>query len=216
MAEFITTRCSEKHHPEVCLSVDEDSDLSPDWLLEYFTAEVTRGVRFEAGQTVQIGWILVQLNFADNGVLEIWEPDFDSFPIRWHRGANNVLRHMIIQRSICEALGCEPLFPSLRHAGIISPRFSQSQEFTMSRDQPVDSDSGWVFAEVDYAGSEGEFRSLYQIALDNMRIIPFLALPMGASITIRLCEIKVCLGSKQITSKNNELLGQLLDDPILL
>ncbi len=54
--------------------------------------------------------MLTLLKEAADGELEVWEPQFDSMPIKWVRGVNNTLRHIILQKSVAEILGCEPAF----------------------------------------------------------------------------------------------------------
>jgi hypothetical protein len=159
--------------------------------------------------------MLVQLREGRES-LEIWEPDFDAIPIRWCRGVNNTLRHLTLQRAVCEALKCEPVFPSIRQAGITSPCFLESRSFTMSRDLIAESDSGWAFAERGYAGSKGEFISLYHIALQKMSIIPFLALPEKSLVQMEPGLIEVNLGNIVISSRDNVFLSQLASAPIIV
>lgn len=208
-----TLSCSANGHPEIQFFVDAPIASSSSWLTTYFEEQVASGVRFKALQTVQIGWMLVQLRADDSGCLELWEPDFDCMPIRWCRSANNTIRHLILQRSICEQLKCHPAFPSICHAGIISPDFLRSESITISRDMGADSDSGWVLTEQGYNGSEGEFMSLYQIALHKTCVVPFLALPPRASVSLRSGYIEINFGATLITSNDNTLLRQLADRP---
>ena len=167
MREFRTTKCHAHGHPEIAILLDENSDLSPDWLISFFEAEVGNGQRFQADETVQVGWMLTMLRASsDPHCLELWEPEFDSLPINWCRGATNTLRHLIIQQSVCEELGVEPNFPSLREAGVASPCFGNSDgSFTMSRDESDGNDSGWVLASLGYAGSEGAVPILVRVEL---------------------------------------------------
>lgn len=199
-----TSSCSKRGHPEVSFEVDDEAP-SAEWLVRYIEEEVEKGERFEPEQTVQIGWMIVQVN-ARSGGLELLEPDFDAVPVRWRRGLNNTVRHLALQRSVCKALGCEPVFSSIRHAGLCSPQFFAGEAFTMSRDQPQDSDSGWVFAEDGYQGSEGGFLSLYEIAMQRICVIPFLALPPTAAVFIRRGRIEARYGDAAVSSDDNALL----------
>ena len=137
-------------------------------------------------------------------------------PIRWCQGVNNTIRHLSLQQAVCELFDCEPNFPSIRHAGVVSPGFGDSREFSISRDQLEASDSGWVFAERDYAGIEGEFRSLYEIALRRQEIIPFMALPPQSRVEISPESIRVTVDSQTKTSDDCELLSLLLESRILV
>jgi hypothetical protein len=210
-----TSRCAAAGHPEISIEIAVPFASTASWLVGYFEEQVAAGRHFEVNQTVEIGWSLIQLRKADE-YLEVWEPDFDAMPIRWCQGASNTLRQLTLQHSICEILRSNPLFPSIRHAGIISPNFLACNAFTMSRDRPSESDSGWVFREQGYAGSEGEFVSLYQIALATPRIIPFLAAPEATWVNIEPGVIEVGIGDCIASSRDTPLLRQLENDPILI
>jgi hypothetical protein len=197
-----------KNHCDIVFEVDAEIALTAKWLVRYFEEQVAAGVRFHEGQIVQMGWMVLQLK-ASSTNLELWEPDFNTVPIRWCRSVNNTLRHLALQRSICDTLSCEPDFPSLRQAGIVSPHFHSSAAFTMSRAEPAGSDSGWAFSELGYSGTEGAFASLYQIAIENTIVVPFLALPTGASLCVQSGQIDICLGGAVISSKDNALLLKL-------
>lgn len=217
MANYFTKTCGTAGHPEIGFAFSEESNPSVDWLLSYFESEVANGRRFQAGETVQVGWMIVELKEAPENSLEIWEPDFDSMPIRWCRGVNNTLRHLVLQKSICDEIACEPDFPSLRQPSVISPNFlTTPNDFVMSRDLAVGGDSGWVFHEPGYSGNEGKFVSLFEIALYHMEIIPFLALPPGTSVIKSGGVIEVTCVNKQISSRTNSLLGKVAKARILV
>ena len=200
---------------EISFEVDDKIASTAHWIVDYFENQVQAGVRFESEQTVQIGWMHVLLRLGTR-CLEVWEPDFDAMPIRWCRGVNNTLRHLTLQRSICEMMKCDPVFPTIMHVGVVSPCFFSSDACTMSRDEVVGSDSGWVFAERGYCGKEGEFVSLYQVALQKISVVPFLALPETAFIRIQRGQIEVTVGSVVASSQSNALLSQLGTEPILV
>jgi hypothetical protein len=210
-----TAHCHEKAHRDICIEVADAFASTAEWLISYFETEVASGTRFEANQTVEIGWSLLLLRESGD-CLEVWEPDFDAMPIRWCLGVNNTLRHLTLQRSVCQELNCEPVFPSIRHAGAVSPSFVTCDAFTMSRDQPANSDSGWVFREEGYAGSDAELVSLYQVALQKPTVIPFVALPENASVHLRSNHIEVSFRNLVISSRDNSLLAKLVESPSLV
>ena len=210
MADFITDNSLNISQPRIRFSLADDCALPAQWLLDYFANGLANGAHFAPGQTVQIGWMIVQLQAAEEGVLEVWEPDFQVFPIRWIRGVNWTLRHVILQRSICDELKCEPEFPSLRHSGVMSRGFKISKDFKISRDTPNAADSGWVFMEPGYSGTQGEYQSLYQLALWNMRIVPFLALPPGTPVTRLDNEIEISRGVETLAKQQSKLLQRLV------
>lgn len=218
MREFRTTKCHTHGHPEIAILLDENSDLSPDWLISFFEMGVGNGKRFEADETVQVGWMLTMLrSSSDSKYLELWEPDFDSLPINWCRGATNTLRHLIIQQSVCEELGVEPRFPSLRDAGVASPCFGNLDgSFTMSRDESDGNDSGWVLASLGYAGSEGQFLSLFELSFQQQKIVPFLALPPGSSVMMTPERIEIGHGESRSSSDSSELLRGIGEAPVFV
>ena len=219
MAEHRTTSCRTLGHPEISVTLGDEAQMDASWLLSFFETEVQRGRRFAADETVQIGWMLVMLQSNAAGDLEVWEPQFDSFPIRWTKGANNTFRHLVLQKSVCEQFGCEPDFPSLQQAGVVSPHFlDQSEAFSMSRDKPSNNDSGWVFSAPKESVSEGagEFRSLFEICFYHTEVIAFLAMPAGASVTKTKGLIEATTNGRPLSSKSNELLRKLSESPVLV
>ena len=83
----------------------------------------------------------------------------------------------------------------------------------MSRDAPVQSDSGWVFFETGYDGSKGEYCSLYELSLKKPDILPFLALPVSSRVIVRPGWREVIFNGVKKTSGNSELLKQLAESP---
>lgn len=217
MIELKTTSCRTYGHPEISVAVGNEIDATS--LLSFFETEVQRGRRFESEETVQIGWMLVTLRRNAAKDLEVWEPQFDSLPIRWTKGASNTFRHLILQKSVCEQLGCEPDFPSLQQAGVVSPAYLEASDgFTMSRDTSSNNDSGWVFAVPNerISEAEGEFRSLFEICFYHTEVIAFLALPSGAVVVKTKGRIETSATGRTLTSDNNELLQKLASSPVLV
>jgi hypothetical protein len=199
-------------HPNFVLSLSSELDVGAEWLLGFFESEVRRGIKFQAGQTVQVGWMLVKLVADPSGDLEIWEPILDAMPIEWIKGATSTFRHFTLQREACSQLGVEPEFPSLLQSGVVSARFlTDSGEFTMSRDDPMGSDSGWAFTRVHERDLGGRHHSLFEVGVFDRMIIPFLALPSGVLVRASNEHIDLSLGSVVISSESNEFLRRLLD-----
>jgi hypothetical protein len=84
-------------------------------------------------------------------------------------------------------------------------------DFTMSRDVPDQAHSGWVFTEVGYDGAEGEYQSLYQIALRQPRVIPFLALPPATDVSCEARQIRILREAVRVSSVENIFLRPLAD-----
>lgn len=209
-----TTHLNSAGSREIAFEVEPDAAGLAQWIVDYFESQAAIGTRFRDGQTVELGWSLLLLREVGN-LLEVHEPDFDSMPIRWCRGVNNTVRHAQLQKAVCDLLGCDPQFPSIRHAGITSPGFAESRNFMMSRDASSASDSGWVFAESDYREAAGDYYSLYQIALQKIEIVPFLALPVSSRVEIRSGSIEISFNGIVKSSSNSELLRALASASIL-
>ena len=207
MPDYRTKAIFPSGQKEIIINVSDESGIEPDWLLNFFEQSIKEGARFKPDETVQIGWMLTILKESTNGALEVWEPQFDSMPIKWTRGVTNTMRHIVLQKSVAELLGCEPNFPSLRQAGITSQMFlDKPNEFIMSR-EITGGDSGWMFRDAHEEITEAtacEYKSLYELSLYCMQIIPFLALPDGAKVTKRHRETILELGSKKVSSSQSE------------
>jgi hypothetical protein len=218
MPAYRTAVGHEFAHKDISIILGDDTDLNPQWLIEFFEDSIKKGKQFLAEETIQIGWMITTLKENSRGDLEIWEPQFDSIPIKWTKGANNTLRHLILQRAIAGLFGHEPVFPSLRQAGIASSSFmNDSTEFTMNRDAPSGNHSGWRFiSNNDNRKAESALKSLFEISFYCMRIVPFLALPPGVVITKRQEVTTVRLGEKTISSANNEILARIAHAEILV
>ena len=219
MPDYRTKVGSQFGQQEISINLSDESGIGPDWLLEFFEQSIKKGVRFKPDETVQIGWMLTVLKETASGYLEVWEPQFDSMSIKWTRGVNNTMRHIILQKSIAELLDCEPDFPSLRQAGITSQMFlDKPGDFIMSR-EITGGDSGWMFRNAHEEITETtpcDYKSLYELSLYCMQIIPFLALPDGAQVTKHHGETILELGNKRISSTQNKTLKCIADSEILV
>jgi hypothetical protein len=155
--------------------------------------------------------MVTQFRDGRDGTLELWEPDFRSFPIQWENHLDETLRQLVLQKALCELVGSEIEPPTLSQGGIVSRGFSGAVDFTMSRDVPDQAHSGWVFTEVGYDGAEGEYQSLYQIALWQPRVIPFLALPPAKDVSCEARQIRILREEVRVSSVENIFLRQLAD-----
>lgn len=196
-------------HPDIAISVD--GPPKSDWLASYFRDQVHNGVSFKAGQTVQVGWALLKFADGDAGELTVSEPDFASMPVQWVAGISRVLRHLIIQREVCNQIGVEPCFPSMIQPGVVSPNFVGGRSaFTMSRD-----DEGWVFQSADDECEGARFCSLYAVGIERTVVIPFLALPPGAVVKWVSGSAEIEFKDRRYSSRSNSFLDRLLASPAL-
>ena len=181
-----TQKCREHDHLEISVQC-EDKALSPNlhWFLGWIESEVAGGRRFLPEQTVQVGWSVLEVRQRTDGTLALFEPDFQSMPVRFVDGVSNTLLHLLLQKSVAESLGLagEIALPSLRDSAIICAEFGSTDGFVMSRVAPKAADSGWFFgcdsAAHDHQSPDVLRRvSLYEaVTRHDDRTIPFLGLP---------------------------------------
>jgi hypothetical protein len=197
-------------HADIAVAMRPEFAGGADWLLGYFENEIRKGVVFRADQTVQIGWSIVLLKPSADGTLELFEPRLGAMPIAWVRGANGTYRQLMLQNEICRRMGVEPDYPSMLQSGVVSPDFfACGGKFEMSRDPPQGNDSGWVFREAGYAGSEGRLCSLFEIASAVPQVLMLLPLPAGASAASDGRGVKMSCGAKTLSSDNDDFLKSL-------
>lgn len=199
-------------HPEILIWVGNEGVFSPDWLIEFFKSQVMSGGIFQPDETVQIGWQLIKMVSDSKGNLEVWEPSPDHVPIEWIRGATRTLRELMIQRAVCSIISVEPVFPNLIESGVIPEPFQgHESDFYMERDAAQGSDSGWLLWEPQVERSGSRHCSLFEMALKQPRIIPFLALPPGVHVAWVHSLIEITFGETTVSSNSNEFLQQLLE-----
>jgi hypothetical protein len=193
-----TTQCHKYNHPEFTLEVGpEVIEPDLDWLIRYLEESVAQGTRYVPGQTVQLGWTILEVrDLGDLGGnrLALFEPDMEHMPIHFVNSVTRCLVHLRVQKDVVESvLPAESLaFPSQLHAGLRCSRLRSGAGMIMSRSQP-DTDeksvSGW-FAGCDDDGHDHndpkslQYVSLYEMAKDCPGVIPYLALPPGSGLVI--------------------------------
>jgi hypothetical protein len=201
--------CGQFQHPNIVVSMPPELEFGANSILSYLEEEVGKGKIFRAGETVQMGWMMLMLKSTETGELDVWEPRFGEIPIVWERGASKTYRQLIVQKSVVELLGVEPSFPSLRQSGVISPDFMEAKNIQMFRDPPKGTDSGWLFTTEENTSSDGRLASLFEIASKRPEVIPFLALPASSSAILKDGHVKITLGKVEVSSDSSELLRRL-------
>jgi hypothetical protein len=198
-------------HPNIVVSLPSGPAFGAQPILSYFEDAVKQGTVFKAGETVQMGWMLLMLKSTETGDLDVWEPRFGEIPIVWERGASKTYRQLIVQKNVAEQLHVEPLFPLLRQSGVISPDFMAAKNFQMFREAPngTGTDSGWLFTTEQNTSSDGRLASLFEIASERPEVIPFLALPASSSAVLKDGHVKITHGNDEVTSDSSELLRRL-------
>ncbi|MDB6078218.1 MAG: hypothetical protein JWO82_1965 [Akkermansiaceae bacterium] len=192
----------------IILEVEPEAAEFARSLAAWLESGIRGGDRFLDGQTVQFGWSLLLLRETANG-LEALEPDFQSLPTQWLPGVNSTVQHLQLQRAVCDLFNRELAFPEIRQTGLVSPKFYDNRECVMSRDSPENSDSGWVFHEPGYLGPEARYVSLYELSLQKIEVIPFLALPPSSRVSIAPGRCAVTVDGVTKSSSNSEFLRAL-------
>lgn len=195
------------NHPDILIQVDDSWVQLADWLPRYFTEQVQQGVHFVPGQLVQVGWMLLRIEDNAEGCLFVSEPDLKSMPIQWSVGATRTVRLLALHRAICDELCVNLEFCSLREALSTTTEVPPNNEFYLTRTEAEGSNSGWIL----HRHNEAELRlmSLYEAALINNAIIPFLALPTGSAVVRNEDRLTVSVGGLELSSESSPLFRHL-------
>ena len=187
-----TQKCGEHDHLEISVQCEDAPALSSSlrWFLGWLENEVAGGRRFLPDQTVQVGWSLLEIRQRTDGTLALFEPDFQSMPVKFVDSVSNTLLHLFLQKSVAESLGLgeELALPSLRDSAIVCTEFGSTEGFVMSRVTPKAADSGWFFGCDSDAHDHQSPHCLRRVSLyetatrHDARTIPFLALPPGSFV----------------------------------
>ncbi|MBI0328731.1 immunity protein Imm33 domain-containing protein [Burkholderia plantarii] len=209
MTEMKTNFQGTAAHPNIVVSLPSDLSFGAHPILAYLEEEVRKGKVFRAGETVQMGWLMLMFKETDAGELEVWEPCFGAIPIVWERGASKTYRQLIVQKSVAELLSVEPSFPSLVQSVVVSPKFKTSRDLLMAREPSTGTDSGWLFAADASESDGGRLASLFAIASERPEVIPFLALPPSASVVLKDGRVTIRHGNEEVSSDTSDLLRRL-------
>ena len=188
--EIVTTKCSEWGHPEFRLEFDAAiPQVDVDVLVSFLEQSVENGTRYEHGQSIELGSMILWLVAVD-GYFNVEEPDLLNVPLTRRVGVTQSLRTLRLHKDIAESvgLGDELDFPSIRHSLTIGTDLSIGVDaFVLERLESQGLDSGWFVgrfeSQLDYSEAANLRRvSLYQAILNWPRIAGFLALPTDSRV----------------------------------
>src|SRR5215510_2680307 len=103
MVSIVTTKCRHHNHPELVLAFDSILEDDARWFAGSLEEMVRSGSRFEAGQTLQIGWSIAWFVTAKNDTLGFEEPDMKSMPVLRQPGLTNSLAHLRLHKDTLES-----------------------------------------------------------------------------------------------------------------
>ncbi|VWC94173.1 hypothetical protein BCO18442_02113 [Burkholderia contaminans] len=191
-----TIDCQLVGHPEFQIRVSDHAIPAQDisWLLRYFEQQVADGERFQAGETIQIGWMLTRLEATADGFLRLTEPDMKAVPIKFIDSVDNTLKHLRNQKDVVESIGAtlEPDFPSLQQSAVVDVEYKSASRLLLTRDLGHGADSGWsLTVPREEVGSQFLRISLYQLGVDRPDLIKFFALSPG--LQVHLDNLQICV-----------------------
>ncbi len=195
-----TVDCKRHDHPEIQIRVFDPAihieDIS--CLLRYFERRVASGERFQAGETVQIGWMLTKLEAETDDLLCVAEPDMRAIPIRFVESVDSTLKHLRTQKDVVASIAPSrnPDFPSLQQSAVVRADYKSVVRLLLTRDPPHEADSGWSLTDPRdefHARDPSRYLriSLYQFGVDRPDLIKFLALPPGLQVRLDNLQIQV-------------------------
>ena len=189
-----TSNCKRHNHPEFQIRVSNGAVPAEDiaWLLQFFEQRVAEGERFQTGESLQVGWMLMMLEDGPAGFLRVLEPDMKLVPVNFVDSVDGTLMHLRNQQDVVRSLSpsVEPDFPSLRQSVVVHVNHKATSRILLTRDSADDeADSGlWLSDLDDPAGAQDPTRfvktSLYQLGVDRPDLVKFFAVPAGLQVVV--------------------------------
>jgi len=190
--ETTTTQCSAFNHPEFSLVVEQSIPREDvDWLVLTLEQSVRDGTRYEAGDLIRVGSMLVQTELRGS-CLFLKEPDLCRMPIFWVDGVTHALQILRLQKDTAESLGlgAKIAFPNIRDSLLVGTDIdANDQSLVLERATLSGSDSGWFIGRdnthLDYTCPDNLRRvSVYEGYVNWPRISRFMALPEKTRIEL--------------------------------
>lgn len=178
--------CHRHAHPELRFSVASTGVPAADvrWLLDYLERSVAAGTRYKPGETLKVGWMLLEIAAAPDGKLALSEPDMRAIPIVFTPFVDNTLTQLRAQRATVDSVlpAAAPVFPALHQTAIVHRHYKSAKRILLSRAAGKGNDSGWWLSDLDDAEGNRQPQnflkmSLYQLAVDRPDLVKFFALP---------------------------------------
>lgn len=214
------TECRTNDQPDFVLTYDPKSVLDRDvhFLKQSIESSVASGIRYRPGETLQIGWVITQIQLRSNGFLALREPDFVSVPIQWIESVTRTLRHLRLQKDVAESLDMVKRidFPSLSDSAIIATEVpANCPRYFMSRCEKKGADSGWFLGLIE-PGVNYDYPlnlrrlSLYEIAVLLPSSVMFMCLPARSLVTVDDGHVEFLFDGERIPAARGSFMHRLL------
>jgi len=201
--------------PEIVVRVSDSAIPEQDikTILEGFEEEVSKGVKYNVGESLQLGFMLNQFSGLKDGRLILEEPDMKSLPIKFIASMNYTFKTLRQQKDVVESIetNVDLAFPTLREAIAVHKNYKTSKAIVLERVSPEGSQSGWwVHDQSDSNPDNYALTSLYQFALDRPDLVKYLALPIGSKVfDIKGAKIQISLNDQNLAIKKGSFIDEL-------
>lgn len=186
---FKTNIRTDHGHPDLVFECDTSTvpDVDARWLLNLIAQEITRGVIFRDGQTMQLGWIVLKLSLQQDGFLHLQEPDFSSPVLTYINSVTRTLKQFRAQRDTVASCAedVSPLFPSMHDTVAVCAKLEQANTVLMTREGTRETFSGWMISDANSLSAQQQLSdnydivSLYDLSRSRPDLIKFFAFPPG-------------------------------------
>lgn len=215
--QYRTTQCHEHGQPEISFTVDAiipDEDC--EWLLKSLHDMVAAGNKFADAQTLQMGWGLLKFVSTDDGLC-LHEPNMQSMPINFIEGVSSTLRHLRAQKDVLDSLAvqAELDFPNLVSAIIVHKDYQEIADINLLRETAQERLSGWWLfdmtnPEQQHENSDFKPISIYELAINRPDLLQYLALPVGAVVSLSENQaVRVFNGDDELSIRPESYLAAL-------
>lgn len=214
ITEYQTSLGDKLNHPNIVVRVSKASILSIDVnkILDGFEDEIKNGVKYKAGETIQLGFTLNQFSELEDGRLLLEEPDMVSLPIKFVPSMNFTFQTLRNQKDVVESISNVNLtFPTLRQAIAVHKDYKVSKAVMLERIAPEDGQSGWwLHVQGDSVAEDFSLISLYEFAMGRPDLVKFLALPVGAkAYQIDGAPIQVSINDVEVMFEKGSYISEL-------
>ncbi|MBC3907878.1 immunity protein Imm33 domain-containing protein [Undibacterium umbellatum] len=171
------------------VACESELDLQAKWLLGVLEQMYQRGVKFDDGTRIQIGWSILSLIKQDDGSFMVCEPDFDRNPFEDIRNSVDVSLNVIAkQNKFTSGIGAKQVPIAFQNKVIMAKGVLDESSFYLERIAPdlEKNDSGWYIGKTNLNEEKDELSAIYAFQLLQLRpeLIDVLTLPEGYMVFV--------------------------------